>query len=83
MKLFDDTFTEDLRNGNWKKCPKCGETYIGVSAISRDDNKTKICSSCGRYEALNAKLEADGKNYRFDFHGNIVDVKPNAKVERH
>jgi hypothetical protein len=35
-----------------KKCPKCKEEYTGYPAISRDDNKTKVCSDCGTKEAL-------------------------------
>ncbi|MDE7363469.1 MAG: hypothetical protein K2N27_01070 [Ruminococcus sp.] len=33
-------------------CPKCGKTYIGRPAISRDDNLTPICSDCGIRESL-------------------------------
>lgn len=35
-----------------KTCSKCGKTYTGVGAISREDNKTEICSECGTKEAL-------------------------------
>ncbi len=35
-----------------KVCPKCGKTYRGHPAISREDNKTPICSECGTREAL-------------------------------
>lgn len=35
-----------------KKCPKCGNTYQGYPALSRKDNKTKICPDCGTREAL-------------------------------
>ena len=35
-----------------KKCPKCGMCYEGYPAISRRDNKTEICSTCGVVEAL-------------------------------
>ena len=34
------------------KCPRCGKTYTEFPAISRRDNKTKICSACGTEEAL-------------------------------
>lgn len=34
------------------KCPKCGKYYIGYPALSRRDNKTKICPKCGVEEAL-------------------------------
>lgn len=33
-------------------CPLCGEDYDGYPAISRKDNKTKICSKCGTNESL-------------------------------
>lgn len=36
-----------------KICPKCGKTFEGVGALSRRDNKTEICSECGRKEAIN------------------------------
>ena len=34
-------------------CPRCKKVYTGHPAISRVDNKTKICSPCGTEEALN------------------------------
>ena len=33
-------------------CPKCGHTYQGYPALSRADNRTKICPDCGIREAL-------------------------------
>lgn len=38
--------------GNAQKCPICGEHYNGHPAISRKDNKTKICPNCGVGEAF-------------------------------
>lgn len=35
-------------------CPHCGKIYDGYPAISRDDNKTEICSDCGMKEAINS-----------------------------
>lgn len=35
-----------------KLCPICKRKYTGYSAISRKDNKTEICSSCGTIEAF-------------------------------
>lgn len=35
-----------------KKCPHCSKYYLEPSAISRMDNKLKICSECGQKEAL-------------------------------
>lgn len=40
-------------NDNFMKtCPKCGKNYKAPSAISRADNKTPICPTCGTREAL-------------------------------
>lgn len=36
------------------KCPICGNPLGKYPAISREDNKTKICSNCGTLEALAA-----------------------------
>lgn len=33
-------------------CPKCGETYVGIPAISRNDNLTAVCPDCGIRESL-------------------------------
>ncbi len=33
-------------------CPKCGQQFHGVPALSREDNETMICSDCGTREAL-------------------------------
>lgn len=47
------------------KCPICGNPLGKYPAISRDDNKTKICSNCGTLEALAAfknSLKGDNKN---------------------
>ena len=33
-------------------CPKCGQEYKGVPALSREDNATLICPDCGTREAL-------------------------------
>lgn len=35
-----------------KICPKCGEVITERPSISREDNKTEICSNCGLSEAL-------------------------------
>ena len=38
---------------NWPKCPLCGSSIMEqVPALSRFDNKTKICSECATQEAL-------------------------------
>ena len=42
-------------NDNFMKtCPKCGKNYKVPSAISRVDNKTPICPTCGTREGLKA-----------------------------
>jgi hypothetical protein len=33
-------------------CPRCKKDYPDYPALSRFDNKTDICSACGRQEAL-------------------------------
>ena len=33
-------------------CPSCHHEYEGHPALSRKENKTKICSECGMKEAL-------------------------------
>jgi predicted RNA-binding Zn-ribbon protein involved in translation (DUF1610 family) len=40
------------------KCPICGNSLGKYPAISREDNKTKICSNCGTLEALAAFKES-------------------------
>lgn len=39
-----------------KKCPSCGRMYSGYPALSRKDNKTKICPACGTAEAFEALI---------------------------
>lgn len=43
-------------------CPKCKKDYDGKPALSRDDNETLICSSCGTKEALNQFIEYETSN---------------------
>ena len=37
-------------------CPKCNKEFTTPPALSRVDNKTKICSLCGTKEALDIAL---------------------------
>ena len=37
-----------------KYCPRCGRPMVGHPAISRKDNKTEVCSTCGLLEAIEA-----------------------------
>ena len=43
-----------------EKCPKCGKTYYDHPALSRIDNKTEICPSCGLREAMEAFMKEKG-----------------------
>lgn len=43
------------------KCPRCGKIFTEHPAISRKDNKTEICPTCGVEEAL----EQAGYNINF------------------
>lgn len=42
----------ETRENLIKTCPLCGMTYKGHPAISRKDNSTPICPTCGTREAL-------------------------------
>lgn len=42
----------ETRENLIKTCPLCGKTYKGHPAISRKDNSTPICPTCGTREAL-------------------------------
>lgn len=33
-------------------CPRCGRSYAGAPALSRQDNATLVCPDCGTREAL-------------------------------
>lgn len=35
-------------------CPLCGGTYRGRPALSRRDNRTRICPDCGTRQAIAA-----------------------------
>jgi len=58
--MFDTTDSveeayEKVSHANFKiypVCPICGEAYSEHPAISRKDNKTRICPNCGTGEAL-------------------------------
>ena len=47
-----------MKNNEKKICPICGKEIVDeVPAISREDNKTEICSDCGFNQAMNAFLK--------------------------
>lgn len=52
----------DYYIGIAKICPNCGKTIIGYSALSRKDNKTEICSKCGKLESLEYLIKYEGTN---------------------
>jgi predicted RNA-binding Zn-ribbon protein involved in translation (DUF1610 family) len=43
------------------KCPICKKEIKGYPALSRKDNKTEICSSCGVKEALEQFIKSKEK----------------------
>ena len=43
-----------------RTCPICGQQYTGLPALSRRDNKTDICPTCGMIEALEDLARRDG-----------------------
>lgn len=45
-----------------KVCPKCGREFDRLLAVSRVDNRTMICDTCGNMEALEAMENKDGKS---------------------
>ena len=51
---INHTHNRHIIGGTLSKCPKCGGRYNAHPAISRVDNKTKICPMCGVKEALEA-----------------------------
>ena len=54
-------------------CPRCRSPFeLNTSALSRRDNKTKICSGCGTAEAM------------FDLMVNLIhdDIKKKSLIEQ-
>lgn len=50
-------------------CPKCGKPIGKYAALSREDNKTEICSACGMLEAIaewgkHKEVEYDIRRYK-------------------
>lgn len=43
------------------KCPTCKKLTNDFGALSRKDNKTKICDTCGQDEAMEAFSKAEDK----------------------
>ena len=42
----------------FKRCPMCGEQYVGYPATSRTSGAEDICSNCGTKQAISAYLIA-------------------------
>ena len=66
-----------------RTCPLCERKYKEEPAISRFDNKTKICPECGMIEALAAWVQPGFKGYdpkiKPDMpHGRIVGERMEA-----
>ena len=49
-----NSMDETMKRLGIKICPKCGKEYTERPALSRKDNKTEICPTCGTLEALQA-----------------------------
>lgn len=49
------------KNKPVNRCPKCGKQYDEEPAVSRTDNKTKICPDCGMKEALDEFIRSQKK----------------------
>ncbi len=45
-------------------CPKCNKEYNNRPAISRIDNKTRICPACGVIEAIENIIESNKRSKR-------------------
>lgn len=54
-----------MRN-NLSTCPVCGVDIVNYPALSRKDNETEICSTCGQIEALQDLVKRE-KNVSFNF----------------
>lgn len=62
-KYYKKYIKGDGKNMEERLCPRCGNTYIEYPALSRRDNKTNICPTCGQAEAL---LQSIGKDLNKD-----------------
>ena len=49
LEVIEEEATKDK---SYKMCPRCGRHYSDYPAISRYDDKTKICPDCGVEEAM-------------------------------
>ena len=51
---FSIIYRQQTKKGATMIGPKCNQDYEGYPALSREDNKTKICPACGQREAIEA-----------------------------
>ena len=60
-------------------CPICKKEFNNPPALSRKDNKTKICSECGIVEAITI-IEPDKKKAQ-EFINSILGYEKGAEEE--
>lgn len=58
-------------------CEKCGDSYSERPALSRRDNKTEICPTCGITEALEDLTES----MLHQIHEDMSEAKVNKAQE--
>lgn len=67
-KAYYDMLTNEVilmvSDLDWHECPKCRLGYEGHPALSREDNKTEICPTCGQKEAMQDWINAKMKEQR-------------------
>lgn len=64
-----------------KKCPECGETYVGFSALSRIDNETYVCPDCGLRQALNDFIKHRLEMLQRKVYGKTLERGDKIKLE--
>jgi hypothetical protein len=64
-----------------KVCPKCGREFDRLLAVSRVDNRTMICDTCGNMEALEAMKCRQENDQSWNWRRNeISDFRANGIV---
>lgn len=66
-----------MTNEKMWECPRCLRMTPDFPAISRRDNKTKICSSCGQDEAL-----FDFQMHTIKVQGNVDEIVKKVRQEK-